>query len=530
MNPSKIVYCLFDIMKINFDDCKRDKVLQEEREVAIYLAEIINSLCNRKQFEHQEETTLDFYYNENDDETEEEDNDKIENDTDYEFEDDVNQQKHELSNYTIEFMQQVVDYADETDESGKRRRTWKSVHRRFRTLPHQSYVSRFRKYLEQHGTRQQKIQQIDELVYEKLVNAREQYLPIHDIDLQRWAIKTARELDFNDFKASEFWVQSFENRHKICSRKITNVITKREILNSNEILKSEKDCIKLFNKLSPKYDEAQIFNTDQMGIEKEQYSTQTLSFQGERKTFGVVKSKNATTHSYTIQPIISLDGQLVGPLYLCLQEPNGKMGETVKKRLFQPSNVIITCSKSGKLTSSLVRYWCDNCLIPSTDKKCLLLSDSYSGQNDPQIYEDIKSKSVKRIMIPKNTTCDIQPLDRYFNRQIKILIKRIYHHVALEQIDINLWERNNIIKLMSLMHSQLSSPIFKEMIQYSWFCSGYTNDDPSPFQNVLQVCFPRDALVDQCEEQNCIETVFITCAICSKKICFDHFFVKYHFH
>lgn len=77
------------------------------------------------------------------------------------------------------------------------------------------------------------------------------------------------------------------------------------------------------------------------------------------------------------------------------------MGETVKKRLFQPSNVIITCSKPGKLTTSLVRYWCDNCLIPSIDKKCLLLSDSYSGQNDPKIYEDIKSKSVKRIMIPK---------------------------------------------------------------------------------------------------------------------------------
>lgn len=154
MNPSRIVYCLFDIMKTNLNDFKRDKILQEEREVAVYLVEMINSLCNRKQFEHQEETTLDFYYDEDDDdETKQEDNDNIENDTDYEFEDDVNQQKHALSNYTIEFMRQVVEYTDEVDESGKRRRTWKSVHRRFRALSHQSYVSRFRKYLEQHGTR-----------------------------------------------------------------------------------------------------------------------------------------------------------------------------------------------------------------------------------------------------------------------------------------------------------------------------------------------------------------------------------------
>ena len=31
------------------------------------------------------------------------------------------------------------------------------------------------------------------------------------------------------------------------------------------------------------------------------------------------------------KPSISLDGKVVGPLLLCLQEINGKMGETVKK-------------------------------------------------------------------------------------------------------------------------------------------------------------------------------------------------------
>jgi hypothetical protein len=55
------------------------------------------------------------------------------------------------------------------------------------------------------------------------------------------------------------------------------------MLNSDEILKSEEDFIKLFNKLSPKYKEAKIFNTDQVGIEKEQYSTRTLSFKVNEK-------------------------------------------------------------------------------------------------------------------------------------------------------------------------------------------------------------------------------------------------------
>lgn len=533
MNPAKIIYCLSNIMDIDLNDNSIDIPSQEEREVAEHLAEIIISFCNRKQFAYEQETTLDFYPHHDEDDGdgyEEEQDDNTDSDSDYDDEDDSIEKYPKLTSYSFEFMQKVIDFVDEKGSSGKRRRTWKSIHHRFRNLPNQGYISRFRKYLEQNGTRGQKLEEIDKVVYEKLIEAREKYLPLHDIDLQRWALKASRELGYDGFRASEFWIRIFKNKHRICSRKITNIITRREILNSDEILQSEEDFIKLFNKLAPKFQQSEIFNTDQVGIEKEQYSTRTLSYQGERKTFGVVKSKNATTHSYTVQPMISLDGRLIGPMFLCLQEPDGKMGERVKKNLFQPSNVVITCSKSGKLTSSLVRYWAEKCLAPSVNKQCLLLSDSYSGQNDPKIYQNIPSKSIRRIMIPKNTTCDIQPLDRYFNRQMKILIKRLYHHVAIEQIDINLWERNNIIKLTSLVYNQLSSSKFNKMIQYSWYCSGYSKVNPSPFQNVLEVCFPRTASIELCDKKTCIEACMITCSICSKKLCFDHFFVQYHFH
>ncbi len=33
--------------------------------------------------------------------------------------------------------------------------------------------------------------------------------------------------------------------------------------------------------------------------------------------------------------------------------------------MFQPQNVVITCSKSGKLTTSLVYYWRDKVLAPN---------------------------------------------------------------------------------------------------------------------------------------------------------------------
>ena len=221
-----------------------------------------------------------------------------------------------------------------------------------------------------------------------------------------------------DFQASHRWLIAFKRRHGICSRKVTDIVTKREVINIDDIKKSEIDFLEKCNQLSEKYLPEEILNTDQIGIEKELYSIRTLAFQGEKQTFGSVMSKNATTHPYTIQPIISLDEKLIGSMYLCLQEPKGHMGDVVKRHLFQSKNVVITCFSTGKLTSSLVTYWKDNVLAPSIDSKNLLLFDSWSNQNDDNMYGDLKSigKTVHRIQIPLKTTSDIQSLDKYFNR------------------------------------------------------------------------------------------------------------------
>ena len=240
-------------------------------------------------------------------------------------------------------------------------------------------------------------------------------------------LKASYELKLENFAASNlsFWLLTFKSRHSIASRRVTNIVTHREIENFDAIQKSEEQFLKEFHRLTPYYKTTEIYNTDQVGIEREVRSTRTLSFQGEKSTFGAVSSKNATTHSYMIQPTISLEGELIGAMYLCLQEPKGKMGDTVKKNLFEPTNVVITCSTSGKLTSSLVLYWRDHCLAPSIGHNSLLLSDSWSAQNDNKIYSDLKSigKDVKRIMIPQHTTPDIQPLDKFFNRQMKFFTK-----------------------------------------------------------------------------------------------------------
>ncbi|CAF5138719.1 unnamed protein product, partial [Rotaria magnacalcarata] len=176
--------------------------------------------------------------------------------------------------------------------------------------------------------------------------------------------------------------------------------------------------------------------------------------------------------------------------------------------------------------SSLVTYWRDHCLVPNLISKTLLLVDSFPSHANPEVYKDLKN--FEHRVIPPKTTSFIQPLDVYYNRQYKMILRRVYDHVRLDEIDINSAERNNIIKLQSLVHSQMCSTVFQPMIKYAWHKSRFLKDDPGPFQNVKQVCFSIET--DKCYVKDCIDGPMIRCSWCQQELCFSHFFLCYHYH
>ena len=154
--------------------------------------------------------------------------------------------------------------------------------------------------------------------------------------------------------------------------------------------------------------------------------------------------------------MISLSGKIVGPIYLCLKKPKQRMSDNIKAHPYKADNVVVTCSASGKLTTSLVEYWRDHVLLPSISlsSRSVLLSDNWSGQSDAKgIYKKIKG--LYRLEIPPKTTPKIQPLDVFFNRQYKVIAHKVYDLVILDDINIHLAERNNITRLHSLIHNQL---------------------------------------------------------------------------
>ena len=163
--------------------------------------------------------------------------------------------------------------------------------------------------------------------------------------------------------------------------------------------------------------------------------------------------------------------------------------------------------------------------------ECLLILDEYSGQKDDEIFrlqnECFSHKKLERLVIPPGTTGVLQPLDLGCFRYAKGFAKHIHHYVILENVEINLKDRNIIQKLWSLIFSQFAAKKFKRFFSHAWDAIDNYKSDFSP-NNFLNNFF--DTIGMSCSF--CNETAFINCAHdrCKKSLCFKHFFIDYHYH
>ena len=90
--------------------------------------------------------------------------------------------------------------------------------------------------------------------------------------------------------------------------------------------------------------------------------------------------------------------------------------------------------------------------------------DSWSGQREKTVREVIPPHvNLKLKIIPKGTTGMIKPLDVYGFRFWKNFVRKFSDIVILLNYNVNLHERNNIIRMQSLTHNQLSSQRFQDV-------------------------------------------------------------------
>jgi hypothetical protein len=164
-------------------------VINRECEVPDLLCSALESITSNHSHTFEVDTTLDYELADDElindvgcEDTAEQTWDPNWNDED----EDEDEEKALCKQFSLDYMAKAIKFYDEINpQTGKRKRRWESVKHNFQRIPHQNYLSRFRRYLEKHETKKQKLDKIDDHVFDMFERAREKALPVHDIDLRR---------------------------------------------------------------------------------------------------------------------------------------------------------------------------------------------------------------------------------------------------------------------------------------------------------------------------------------------------------
>lgn len=381
-------------------------------------------------------------------------------------------------------------------------------------------------------TRNDKSKLLKEKLYERFKIERSKNNNVHDVNLKQWAISIAKEIDFQNFKASESYIYKFKVEYDICSRKIVEFTDKSTVKKEENLPIIIAEFYLKIRQLIPQF--TNVYNFDQSPMTLNLYRNRTLSFKGERRTRGKVQAKNSMTHSYTVTHIISIKGNLCQKVHICLNEnvpidkKSGKrkeLGKLIQKQYsFINStykNIFVDYTNSGKHQKDTLESFVNNALIPQIDDNSLILCDCFSSHKDPKLFTG-KSKNFRVEFIPESTTKYLQPLDKLFNRQYKNFAKHINEYIMLNDVQFKMHTRFFICRLNSLITDQFCSPMFKSMIIMAFSNCNYIDDDML-YITPYKFCFGE--LSGQCN--NCNNPSFIKCSHCiTKEYCFKCWFGK----
>ena len=166
---------------------------------------------------------------------------------------------------------------------------------------------------------------------------------------------------------------------------------------------------------------------------------------------------------------------------------------------------------------------------PQVGEFSLLLMDHWSGYRD---YDTIMStipegKHMSYRLIPEGTTPLAQPLDFFGFRSVKAMRKIVNDRIIMDLPEFIIFQRNNVIRVVSLIHNQLCSPRFESLWRYAWRKIGYVPLEVEEFPTPVDFCFSKEQYGTRCQEL-CDGFSFIKCAWCKKLLCLKHF-LDYHF-
>ena len=281
-----------------------------------------------------------------------------------------------------------------------------------------------------------------------------------------------------------------------------------------------------------------VWNSDQSQFKYEPMRDRTIAYKGEKIVAARVIEKNAVSHSYSIQVHLSKGGIPGSKLYIVLQEKSGAVfGPLVQEKvngIFQQRpNIALSCSKSGKFTSEILGKWYPEIFLPEVADypDSMLLLDAWKGQGPSA---GLNNPKVRIEYIPKGATGDIQPLDVYFFRHYKALVKNLMDRCRNfyfdEEAPVKPSNRYFMIKLHCVCYNQFQHPRFgtrgdmrgENQVTRS-------RDLESIFRKKSDVLFgPLNSREPHCVIHD--DYPLLKCEHCERFLCFECMFHPIHYH
>ncbi|VDL64944.1 unnamed protein product [Nippostrongylus brasiliensis] len=454
------------------------------------------------------------------------------NDADWDYDEDGNTESAEELYFGTSAVSpdQIAKAIEHYRSSTKGYRSLSSMSARFRWIRDEEHLRKLRRieHAQQEAAatklrRSEQMKRIGDLLYEEVRRKMAEGITLHDENLRLMALELCRQNQVEQFKASQTWVSSFKKRYGIVSRKITTFVSKKAYKCRDEIELKAQQFVSLVREDMQTKPLAIFCNGDQSGFVKEMTTGRTLAPLGVER---IVESRVALTHAYTVLPLLYADGRLGERLYVVLQE---KQGAFPRHGHFEASNLVVRANTSHIMTKELMIDWIKTCVFPTSNTgEAYLIVDSWSSFRDINSIKKAVPEGCQITVrnIPAGATSLIQPLDVFFFGPLKNVMKRVRTCAMVNNVQFNMTQRDNILKVISQVYRMFCAPRFSKFLKYSWYKAGYVDDHPGSFVT------PGDYLFDfstvECFMNGCMETACIRCAVCEQYVCFTHFFALFH--
>ena len=167
MNAANIIKLMHEKVSLKQDD-KSSVLREQEQLMANHLVDLLQDLTISDSYDIETEESLEIA----DDESHHSEeiqaiSDKFISDT-------------ECTKYSLEYMKKVVDYT-------RPGISFTTIQHAFPRVKDRKQLQRFRDYVERNGNRFHKLQRIETFIINKFRDARQESLPVHDLDICRWA-------------------------------------------------------------------------------------------------------------------------------------------------------------------------------------------------------------------------------------------------------------------------------------------------------------------------------------------------------